>query len=219
MHLEHGWLVAAPGEPAVYRIPTERTCGLVVGRPLGIVWHAIEVPCTPRIGRRCAIRIQHGRGKGFHGAMERDGTFYQCAPFTLGTHHTKGAGTFGAVILPVSGSTVGIELANAGRVKKLEGNWYTWSEKFRGWGIDPSCLVRDTDIEWSPLASGYFQRYADEQIAVARAITKVCGEAWGTCDVYSHAQFNPKNREDPGPFWPMDEMRRAGMPAEAPEVK
>jgi len=214
--LEGGWLTPNLEEPPVHRLFTDRTCSLALGRPLGIVWHAIEVPCSPGIGRRLSERIRKGCGKSWHAAIERDGTIYQCAPFTLGTFHTRGVGTFGPVILPVSGSTAGIELANAGRVKKLEGNWYTWSEKFRGWGKDPSCLVRDTDIEWSSSASGYFQRYTDEQITVGKAIAKACGEKWGSCEAYSHAQFDPRRREDPGPFWPMEEMRKAGIPAEAP---
>lgn len=205
MHIDAaGWLVEDDeADFPVIRIPTKRTTALEQGLsgPAGVVLHTTDDPPGPRYLENLCKRIQDfpiglAHQASFHLGLGRFGAIYQTAPMTLGTWHCRGQGRVAGKWRWVNRSTVGIEIEAAGRLKLVDGQWraYDWT--------DPKRVVDAETVEKVP-GDGYFQRHTPEQEDMLVAIWRAGAARFGwTRDVvaYSHKQFDPKRREDPGPL-------------------
>ncbi len=195
-----GWLESSPGETTpIIKIPTSRVHRLGSGTPKGIVWHTTDDPPTRTYCRDLATRWSQPpsvgeKMKSVHVLIDRPyGAIYQLAPFDVGCHHTQGL-IDGAAI---NEQTVGVELANAGRVKLVEGRWYAWSP---GWQAKPDRLVTD-GIKKSK-AGGYWQEFTPQQLMAAKLVFAALRQEWPEIRSYYHGDLDPVHREDPGPFFP-----------------
>lgn len=211
---DQGWLVAEDGDPSVSRFPTVRTYGLATPAPLGIVWHYTAGRGGPGFSEALARRAQTfrrgvDRPASWHVLIAKDGAVYQSAPFTVGTWHVGKAGVIaGRRFDNINHATVGCELENAGRLRKLGDQVYCWPyfvnpeapEYERRpdphYAVDPQRAVLTND--------GLFDAFTPAQESSATALLRALVARYGwTRDVcaYGHVQFDPARREDPGPIW------------------
>ena len=218
---DKGWLVTAAGDPVGKQFPTVRTYPLAVPAPLGIVWHTTDERGGPGYAEALARRIQSfrrgvDRPASWHLLIARDGAIYQSAPVTVGTWHVGKSGVIaGRRFANVNHATVGCELENAGRLRRLGDQVYCWP-----YFVNPSAPVfeRRPDPRCAlPLdravaaRAGLFDGFTPAQEASAAVVLRALVMRFGwTRDVcaYGHVEFDPQNREDPGPVWTLTFLPR-----------
>jgi len=211
---DKGWLISAAGDPVGKRFPTVRTYELATPMPLGIVWHYTDGVGGPGYAEGLARRIQTfrqgvDRPASWHLVIAKDGAIYQSAPFTVGTWHVGKPGVIaGRRFANINHVTVGCEFENAGRLLRLGDAAYCWpyyldpSAPPNQRRPDPACAVPlDRAVATS---MGLFDAYTAAQEASAAVVLRalVARYSWSraVC-AYGHVDFDPDNREDPGPVW------------------
>lgn len=104
--------------------------------------------------------------------------------------------------------TVGIELENAGRLKRLGALAYCWPYVVNPTArpterrLDPACALPLERAVATPL--GLFDAFTAAQEDSAGLVVQALVARYGwTREVcaYGHAEFDPAHREDPGPIW------------------
>lgn len=148
-----------------------------------------------------AIRSMTKKGNASaHLVVDVDGTITQLAAFNQKAWHA-GRSSYGGRS-SYNNYSVGIEIVNPGWLKK-DGNEYKtyWgkvipeNDVFTGKHRNPQTRMQ------------YWHRYTQEQID---AVTKICETI---CDYYDiqyilgHEEVSPGRKQDPGPAFPLDEMR------------
>lgn len=204
-----GWLQESA---AVIRVPTVRTCALEVTRPLGIVWHGTGGPCRDGYGERLALRIQTyrkglDRTASWHLLVSRTGCIYQSAPLSRGTWHVGRRGIVsGKAFGNVNKGTVGVELENPGRLARLNGRYYCWPYFLNPaaprherrpdprYEVPESVAVRCAD---GTLFSNIPEPQESASLDLLAAVAVALGIGREGCS-YTHRQFDPGRKEDPG---------------------
>jgi hypothetical protein len=217
----NGWLISAAGDPVGKQFPTVRTYPLAVPGPLGIVWHTTDERGGPGYAEALARRIQAfrrgiDRPASWHLLIAKDGAIYQSAPVTLGTWHVGKPGVIAGRWFPnVNHATVGCELENAGRLRRLGDQVYCWpyfvnpSAPVFERRPDPRCTI-SADRAVATRA-GLFDGFTPAQEASAAVVLRALVTRFGwTREVcsYGHVDFDPQNREDPGPVWSLTFLPR-----------
>ncbi len=210
-----GWLVPEGGEPRVVRLPTVRTYRLVVPAPLGIVWHWTSGRGGPGFAERLCRRVQtYRRGidrpASWHVLIGRYGVIYQSAPLLVGTWHVGRPGVIsGQRFDNINRVTIGCELENAGRLRKIGERFYCWPFWTNPGAPayerrpDPRCAI-DAGRAVVVQNQGIFDAFSSEQQATATVILAalVARFGWARQDcLHGHRDFDPKRKEDPGPVW------------------
>ena len=216
-----GWFEASKTGPEVIRLPSKRHHQLDSGTPLAPVWHYTAGIGGPDYGLALARRIVEpprdldGDGElderqaSWNILVDRRGRLIQSIPVTRGAWHCKGKGTIAGRILSVNESTTGIELENAGRLKRIratggEERFYCWPYFVTGTKtpdprlrVDPEHAVATKD--------GFFHAFTLEQEETSWLMLRLLADRFGwareVCS-YGHVTFvGPDVKEDPGPLW------------------
>lgn len=135
-----------------------------------------------------------------HLVIERDGTVIQCRPF----NRTCGHAGVSRWVNPKTGVkraglnqyAIGIEIANAGD------DSIRWAQQQPGYSE-----LRATHRNGGP--SARWEAYPDAQIASVKAVTMALVAHYGLADVTGHDCIAPERKNDPGPAFPMEEIRAA----------
>jgi N-acetyl-anhydromuramyl-L-alanine amidase AmpD len=217
---DEGWLVEEDGEPAVRRYPTVRRYPLVVPAPLGIVWHWTAGRGGPGFGEALARRAQTyrrriDRAASWHVLIAKDGGIHQSAPFTVGTWHVGRPGVIaGRRFENINRATLGCELENAGRLRKIGDRFYCWPY----WSNpgapaherrpDPRCAL-DSARAIAVHGEGTFDDFPAAQVTSAARVLGALVARFGwsrdAC-AYGHVDFDWPRKEDPGPLWKRERL-------------
>lgn len=135
------------------------------------------------------------KGASAHFVIDRDGTLYQCRPCNVTCGHA-GKSTWtheGRTFTNLNSCTIGIEYANAGDSTNLT---LKWSKL-------PSLLAKHKNggprKEW--------EQYTPEQIATGKELSRVLVKRYNLDEVLGHDDIAPDRKVDPGPAFPMQEIR------------
>ena len=135
------------------------------------------------------------KGASAHFVIDRDGTLYQCRPCnTTCGHAGKSKWKFGGKTYEgLNSCSIGIEFANAGDSTNLIRKWSSLQPlraKHKNGGI--LC-------DW--------ERYTPEQIATAKDLSAVLVKRYKLDDIVGHEDIAKSRKVDPGPAFPMQEIR------------
>lgn len=213
-----GWLQRDQDtDPRVELLSTRSTYPLIVPHPIGVVWHTTDTPPS-RTAESLARNIVDNTKLqvSWHALVDRDGTIWQSAPFTVGTWHTGTAGVVeGQHFGNVNRATIGVELVNAGRLKRIAGKFYMWPYYKRGddgrpdadLGVDARLVIADAHVR--PAGSSFWEVITDPQVAASEAMVRALA-TWRPAELgkasayrYGHVNFPSRSgKEDPGLLWP-----------------
>lgn len=154
-----------------------------------------------------SIDSMRDNGLSCHLVIDRDGTIYQCRPFNKQCSHAgrsrwKDPNT-GHLHTGVNSFGIGIELANAGNDEALAKRW--------------TKLPLVTARHRNESSAEKWEAYPAEQVAACHEAAKVIVARYKLDDVTGHDCIAPERKNDPGPAFPMEELRLVcgftGLPA------
>jgi len=129
-------------------------------------------------------------GAGVHVMIARDGDVRQFVPFSDAAVHAMSFNPY----------SVGIELENYGNLRREDGAWVGQGSR----KIPEAEVVRDPSND----TIGY-QKYTIAQLKAFFAVACALRKAYPSIeDVVGHNQIRPLRKSDPGPHFPMREIRR-----------
>jgi N-acetylmuramoyl-L-alanine amidase len=150
-------------------------------------------------------RNPKAKGANAHVVIDRDGTIYQCRPFNRTCGHAgpskwKDPNT-GITYLGLNTCSIGIELANGG-CDEPGPDGYDWAKK-QPWfkGIKAAHKNGGPVVEW--------EAYPQAQLDACFEVSKLIVARYKLDDVVGHDDISPGRKIDPGPAFPMAELRAA----------
>jgi N-acetylmuramoyl-L-alanine amidase len=154
-------------------------------------------------------RTKEARGAEAHIVVDRDGTIYQIRPFNQSADHAGRSRWIdpktGREHSQLNRCSIGIEMANGGESRSLRDRYSKL----------PPVKARHKNggpvVEW--------EAYTSAQIAVAKELAAVLVARYNLDDVVGHDDIAPARKNDPGPAFPMREVRAAaGFTAALPKL-
>jgi N-acetylmuramoyl-L-alanine amidase len=134
-----------------------------------------------------------------HLVIGRDGSITQLAAFNVSTWHAGVSRWFN--IVGLNSHSIGIELDNAGRMRKVGNKWQGVGGKFYA---DADVMVarhkhEDTSTGW--------HAYTEKQLASAFEVAQLLLSHYNLKDVLGHEDIAPFRKSDPGPAFAMESFR------------
>jgi len=136
-------------------------------------------------------RSPEAKGASAHVVIDRDGTVYQCRPFNTTCGHAGVSEWKG--FKGLNSCSIGIELANAGDNVALAKRW-TKLPLFSGKHKNGGSVK-----EW--------ERYPSEQLVACFEVAQMLVQRYNLDDVIGHDDIAPTRKVDPGPAFPMGDLR------------
>ena len=150
---------------------------------------AIETLCNPE--RRASTHL----------VIDRDGGITQLVPFdTIAWHAGKSAwdGRTG-----LNKFSIGIQLDNAGDLQREDEKWVSW------WGqVYPDDQVIEAVHKHGDKKVGW-HKYTDAQVNAVREVVAALFQDYDLKDILGHDDISPGRKLDPGPAFPMADLRLA----------
>ncbi len=143
-------------------------------------------------------------GASAHLVIDRDGTVYQCRPFNrtcghAGASQWKDPNT-GKTYTGLNSCSIGIELANSGDMGR---EFFPSSVPLYGGQRIERVEARHRN--GGPLVK--WEVYPEPQITACKEVSKLLCEHYNLDDLVGHDQIAPNRKVDPGPAFPMREVR------------
>ena len=189
MHIQSHWLVS----PDVTRVDCPKNQTPLVAPEL-IVLHYTG----GGDGRDSALYLADWATRASaHVVIARDGQVFQLVPFHLQAWHA-GASSFRGR-RRVNTFSIGIELANAGRLTRRDDRWFTW------FGRE---IPRDEVVTLpSPGGPTFWHAYTPRQLQVAARVCRLLLRHYPVRHLVGHADVTDR-KQDPGPAFPWEAFRR-----------
>ncbi|HBK78386.1 MAG TPA: N-acetylmuramyl-L-alanine amidase [Nitrospinae bacterium] len=146
--------------------------------------------CGP--AARASAHLVLGRG---------GGQIVQLAPFNVETWHagqSRWAGHSG-----LNGCSIGVEIANAGRLVRSGGALRTW---YGATVPDGEALRARHKHEDAP---AYWHAYTALQLERALDLARCLAAAYELADILGHEDISPGRKSDPAPAFPLEKIRAA----------
>ena len=144
-------------------------------------------------------RTPAAKGASAHVVIDRDGTVYQCRPFNHTCGHA-GASTWKGVKPTLNVCSIGIELANAGDDSRLAKHFTQLP------------MLTAKHKNGGPMES--WEAFPEAQLKACTALSRALVARYRLEDVIGHDDIAPDRKNDPGPAFPMADLRVAcGFPA------
>ncbi|MEO1689011.1 MAG: N-acetylmuramoyl-L-alanine amidase [Pseudomonadota bacterium] len=199
MKVRNHRLIGGDGSAVPLKQTPNRSDKLVGGAPKYLVIHYTAAGAASGSIRHLTSKAARASA---HLVIGRDGDVTQLGRFDeklwhAGTSRWKG-------ILGLNGHSVGIELANWGKLSGGSGGWKTWT----GGAVDDDLVVAAAHKNAPDVIRGW-EIYPEAQVrACADAARAIC-EAYGLrpADIIGHDDISPGRKSDPGPAWDMERFR------------
>jgi N-acetylmuramoyl-L-alanine amidase len=134
-----------------------------------------------------------------HLVLARDGTITQLAPFNVKTWHAGISHWDG--LSGLNSHSIGIEMDNAGPLKKVGDKYQAWFGTLYGVGQVLHAKHRlDDESRW-------WHAYTEAQIQRALDLARLLVRHYGLKDVVGHEDIAPDRKRDPGPAFPLEHIR------------
>ena len=134
-----------------------------------------------------------------HLVLARDGTITQLAPFDVKTWHAGLSHWDG--VSGLNSYSIGIEMDNAGALKKVGDQYQTWFGTL--YAEDQVVFAKhklDDESRW-------WHAYTEVQIQKAVELAQLLVRHYDLKDVVGHEDIAPDRKRDPGPAFPLENVR------------
>jgi N-acetylmuramoyl-L-alanine amidase len=134
-----------------------------------------------------------------HLVLARDGTITQLAPFNVKTWHAGLSHWDG--LSGLNSYSIGIEMDNAGPLKKVGDKYQAWFGTL--YTEDEVVLAKhklDDESRW-------WHAYTEVQIQKALELAQLLVRRYDLKDVVGHEDIAPDRKRDPGPAFPLENVR------------
>ncbi|MDM8557256.1 N-acetylmuramoyl-L-alanine amidase [Candidatus Parabeggiatoa sp. HSG14] len=134
-----------------------------------------------------------------HIVIGRDGKITQLAPFNIKTWHA-GKSRW-KELKSLNSHSIGIEIDNAGPLTKVADGWKTWFNKTldSSEGIEAIHKLQKRSKGW--------QIYPEQQLDALMELSELLVTEYQLEDILGHEDIAPKRKQDPGPAFPMEEIK------------
>ncbi len=134
-----------------------------------------------------------------HLVLGRDGSICQLAPFNVKTWHAGVSHWDG--VSGLNACSIGIEMDNAGPLKKVGDQYQAWFGTFYGENQVIHAKHRlDDEVRW-------WHAYTEAQIERALELARLLVRHYHLKDVVGHEDIAPDRKRDPGPAFPLEHVR------------
>lgn len=140
-----------------------------------------------------------GRRVSAHLVVGRDGTVTQLLPFDAIAWHAGRSAWGGRQ--EFNDFSLGIEIDNAGRLRERDGAYLSWL----GCAYGPAAAVRA--VHRNETEPAWWQRYPALQLEVVESVCRLLVARYGLRWILGHEEIAPGRKDDPGPAFPLDELR------------
>lgn len=190
----------------------EATAAPIPGGNRMSVHRCLVIHFTAGASAMSSIDSMRQNGLSAHLVIDRDGTLYQCRPFDTACGHAgksrwKDPRT-GTLYRGLNNCSIGIELANAGDTAPVIAWARANSPAFAG-------TLTAKHPNGGPLTQ--WEEYPAAQLATLTAVAQLLVTTYNLDDITGHDCIAPERKNDPGPAFPMEQLRRAcgftGLPA------
>jgi len=130
-----------------------------------------------------------------HVVIGRDGSITQLVPFNRVAFHAGVSSWDG--IKGLSPYSIGFELDNAGRLKRVGNSWVSWFGR-----VYPEDEILVAAHKHDPVIYGW-HTYTEAQIQSAIELGSALFARYDLLDVIGHDDIAPRRKWDPGPAFPM----------------
>lgn len=200
LSIQDGWLSTLdPEDYPVHHYESPMSSPLVTPCPLALVnhWTATGPGTAKRIAKRWT-KYRRQRPASAHVIIAKDGTIYQCVPFTRGAWHCgrKEVELEKGVWLRANHCAVGLEFENRGEVRHIKGDY--WCQ----WPFDERKKFKDYDPVH--VNGKHYDRITSQQLLSASEIYLVLSQEYGMPYenmVHQHGDLDPDRKSDAGPNW------------------
>ena len=134
-----------------------------------------------------------------HVVIGRDGSVTQLVPFNRIAWHAGASSWEG--LDGMNSYSLGIELDNAGRLTRHGDKWQAWF----GTDYDSADVVQAVHKHESALCG--WHNYTAQQIEAALQVAGLLLEKYALLDVVGHEDIAPHRKCDPGPAFPLSNLR------------
>ena len=134
-----------------------------------------------------------------HIVIGRDGSITQLVPFDRIAFHTGPSAWDG--IQGLSPFSIGFELDNAGRLRRVGNSWVSWFGRSY-----PEEEVLVSTHKFDTVEYGW-HTYTEAQIEAAVELGAELFSRYSMLDVVGHDDISPRRKWDPGPAFPMHSFR------------
>lgn len=181
----------------------------VTGLPDATIIHYTAMTDFDAAVRVLTKKKPEGGNASCHLVIGKKGEVTQLAPFNLRTWHAGQSAYNGRK--GYNSLSVGIELDNAGWLLDFGNDQYSRKR------------LMDRDISFGPaevvkarhqnpaIRYEYWEQYTKEQIDAVFEICELLIQTYGMREILGHDEISPGRKQDPGPAFPMDELRSEVM--------
>lgn len=184
-------------QDTAYAPSPNRSGKFVKGLPDTLIIHYTAGPCLESAQNTF---LNKGSKASAHIIIERDGSMIQMVPFDTIAWHA-GTSKWGKR-KNLNNYSIGIELVNAGSLVKEKKGYSSWFGKNYTSKEVVKAVHRNEDV------ASYWHRYTDKQIKACESLCKLLVEEYGIQNILGHEEISPDRKIDPGPAFPLDEMRQ-----------
>lgn len=138
-----------------------------------------------------------------HLVVGRDGSVTQLAPFNVQTWHAGVSNWQG--LRGLNAHSIGVELDNAGLFKPAGDRYQAWFGRL--YPKSEAVLLQHKHH----VQAAWWHLFTAPQLQVALSLAVLLVREYGLSDVLGHDDIAPGRKQDPGPAFPLDEIRSAAL--------
>ena len=197
-HLLEGSGVKHTQTPNFYKPPFHTSTKL----PDAIVIHYTAMTNATDAIKVLTTKKPEGGNASAHLVIGKKGEFTQLAKFNQRTWHAGESSYNGRK--GYNSLSIGIEIDNVGWLKKQPNGKYSRVRLAAEYDQDQVIHERhfNPNVRYE-----YWERYTDEQITSVFEVCELLRQHYGIIEILGHDEIAPERKQDPGPAFPMDELK------------
>jgi len=170
--------------------------------PDSVVIHYTAMTSAADAIKVLTTRKPEGGNASAHLVIGKKGEVTQLARFDQRTWHAGKSSYEGRA--GYNNYSVGIEIDNVGWLKKQPNGKYSRRRLPKEYAEDQ--IVNEAHFN-PKVKHIYWEKYTDEQVDVVFEICELLRKQYGIVELLGHDEISPDRKQDPGPAFPMDELR------------